>query len=100
MVFSLLLASASPVRCALLENAGLSVEVKPARIDEPALRDSLLAEGAGPRDIADALAEMNIHIDRRKIALVDPIRQLGVYSVDVLLHEEVTAAVKVWVVRA
>ena len=50
MVFSLLLASASPVRRALLENAGLSVEVEPARIDEAALRDSLLAEGAKPRE--------------------------------------------------
>lgn len=67
MVFSLLLASASPVRRALLENAGLSVEVEPARIDEAALRDSLLAEGAKPRDIADALAEMKaLRVSQKK----------------------------------
>lgn len=54
----LILASGSPVRAALLRNAGLSFEIRPARIDEPALRAALEAEGAGPRDLADALAEM------------------------------------------
>jgi septum formation protein len=58
MDFSLVLASASPARRTLLENAGLKIEVAPARIDESSLRDSLTAEGAGPRDVADALAEM------------------------------------------
>ena len=53
----LLLASASPIRAEMLRRAGLTFEVQPARIDEEALRDSLRAEGAGPRDLADALAE-------------------------------------------
>lgn len=53
----LTLASSSTIRATLLRNAGLAIEVAPARIDEDALRDALLAEGAGPRDIADALAE-------------------------------------------
>lgn len=52
------------------------------------------------KQIADALAEMNIHLDRRKIALAEPIRQLGVYPVEIHLHEEVTTTVKVWVVSA
>jgi len=54
----LVLASGSPIRRTLLENAGLRVVVSPARVDEAALRDSLLADGTAPRDIADALAEM------------------------------------------
>lgn len=54
---SLILASASPVRADLLRRAGLRVEVRPARIDEPALREALQAEGASPRDLSDALAE-------------------------------------------
>ena len=53
----LLLASQSPIRLTLLQNAGLQVEALPARIDEEALRESLQAEGATPRDVADALAE-------------------------------------------
>ncbi|MFB9149106.1 Maf family protein [Roseovarius ramblicola] len=57
MTFDLVLASGSAIRRTLLENAGLRVVVSPARVDEAALRDSLLAEGTAPRDIADALAE-------------------------------------------
>ncbi|TDL89308.1 Maf family protein [Meridianimarinicoccus aquatilis] len=53
----LILASASEIRKQLLTSAGVSVVTQPARIDELALRDSLSAEGAPPRDIADALAE-------------------------------------------
>ncbi|WP_334194123.1 Maf family protein [Pararhodobacter sp.] len=53
----LTLASASTIRATLLRNAGLEVEVRPARIDEENLRESLLAEGATPHDLADALAE-------------------------------------------
>ena len=58
MNFELVLASGSVARRTLLENAGLRLVVSPARVDEAALRDSLAADGAPPRDIADALAEM------------------------------------------
>ncbi len=53
----LLLASQSAIRLTLLRNAGVTVEPHPARIDEDSLRAALTAEGATPRDIADALAE-------------------------------------------
>jgi septum formation protein len=53
----LILASASPVRSRLLQAAGIDHDIVPARIDEEAVRDSLRADGATPRDIADALAE-------------------------------------------
>lgn len=53
----LVLASSSPSRAAILKAAGLAFTAIPARIDETALIESLQAEGARPRDIADALAE-------------------------------------------
>ncbi len=55
---ALILASASPARAAKLAAAGVPAEIEPARVDEEAVRDSLLAEGAPPRDIADKLAEL------------------------------------------
>lgn len=58
MSSALILASASPIRAALLRQAGIAFASETARIDEPAVRDAMLAEGAAPRDIADALAEM------------------------------------------
>ena len=54
----LILASASIIRRQLLADAGVSVEALPARIDEEQIRAALEAEGAKPRDMADALAEM------------------------------------------
>lgn len=53
----LLLASGSAIRLAILRAAGLDVTARAARIDEEGLRAALEAEGAAPRDIADALAE-------------------------------------------
>ena len=54
----LILASGSQTRREMLESAGLDIEVIKPRVDEEMMRDSMLAEGAPPRDIADALAEM------------------------------------------
>jgi len=56
--FQLTLASTSQIRADLLRNAGVPVTVIPARIDEEAIKASLIAEQTPPRDIADALAEM------------------------------------------
>lgn len=60
----LILASTSPTRLQMLRAAGLTVEAVAPRVDEASIRDALLAEGAHPRDIADALAEMKA----RKVA--------------------------------
>ena len=37
-------------------------------------------------------------VDRRKIVVEHPIRELGVYDIDVKLHPEVATKVKIWVV--
>ncbi|NOX36934.1 MAG: 50S ribosomal protein L9 [Calditrichaeota bacterium] len=51
------------------------------------------------QNIADALKEQGIEIDRRKIELEEPIKELGIYSVPIRLHPEVEAKIKVWVVK-
>jgi septum formation protein len=67
----LTLASGSAARRAMLEAAGITVEAEPAGIDEVALAASLRAEGAPPRDIADALAEAKaVKVSRRRPGLV------------------------------
>lgn len=57
MVKPLILASASAIRQDLLRKANVSFETNVARIDEQSIKEALIAEGAYPRDIADALAE-------------------------------------------
>jgi len=51
------------------------------------------------QDIADEAAKQGFELDRRKFLLEEPIKQLGVYSVGIRLHPEVTAEIKVWVVK-
>ncbi len=53
----LILASASPTRRMVLENAGLRVTAVPAAIDEGEVKTALRAQGAAAEDVAAALAE-------------------------------------------
>ena len=58
MTIPIILASSSPIRARLLADAGVPFEVMAPKIDESTLKESLLSDGQGPRNIADALAEM------------------------------------------
>jgi large subunit ribosomal protein L9 len=51
------------------------------------------------KDVADALAAQNYTIDRRKIQLEEPIKQLGEFKVPVRLHRDVTTEVTVVVTK-
>ncbi len=49
--------------------------------------------------IADELAAKGFTLDKRTIVLEEPIKALGIYTVEVKLHHTVTGKIKVWVVR-
>lgn len=49
--------------------------------------------------VSDLLKEKGYEIDKRKILLEDPIKELGIYTVNIKLHPEVEGKVKVWVVK-
>lgn len=51
------------------------------------------------REIAAALKEMGHEVDHKMVKLEEPIKQLGVYTVPISLHEDVAVNVKVWVVK-
>ena len=50
--------------------------------------------------IADALAERGLEVDRRRIALAEPIKEVGEHSVVIKLHREIQATITVKVVAA
>ena len=50
-------------------------------------------------DIVRKLQEQGHEVDRREVMLVDPIKALGEYTIDLRLHRDVTTPVKVWVVK-
>jgi len=70
-------------------------------IPQQAGDDGRLFGSVTPQDIADAIRDARgIRVDRRKIHLEEPIRNIGTYMVIVEVADEVTAAVKTMVVAA
>jgi len=50
-------------------------------------------------DISEAITLQGIKVNRNQVLLAEPIKQLGVYSVNVNVFGDVEATVKVWVVK-
>ena len=51
------------------------------------------------KDVEEAFAAAGIEIDRKKITLADPIKTLGLSEVPIKLHHDVTANLRVEVVK-
>jgi large subunit ribosomal protein L9 len=51
------------------------------------------------KDIEEAYAALGIEVDRRKVTLSDPIKALGLHEISVKLHAEVSAQLRVEVVK-
>ena len=68
-------------------------------IRQPAGESDKLFGTVTAMDIAAALEKEGFSIDRKQITIEEPIKSLGIYTVPVKLAPEVSAAVKVWVVR-
>lgn len=63
---TLILASQSASRRALLEAAGVAFEARAPGVDEDSVKDGLRAEGISARNLADALAELKaLKLSRR-----------------------------------
>lgn len=69
---------------------GLSLEVKARAGEEGKLFGSVTAV-----QIAELLAGEGVEIDRRRIALSEPIKEIGEHAIAVKLHREVTATLKI-----
>ena len=80
---------------------GLSAELEKVSLTIPVQvgEDDKLFGTVTSQMIADSLKEKGYEVDKRKIDIEEPIKVLGIYSVSIKLNNEVTAKVKVWVVR-
>jgi large subunit ribosomal protein L9 len=50
-------------------------------------------------DISEFLKKEGFSVEKGQVMLEEPIKQLGVYTVDISLHKGVDAKLKVWVVK-
>ena len=78
--------------CENLEKLSLTIPVQVGEKDK-------LYGSVTSQDISDLLKKEGFDIDKRKIELPNPIKALGIYSVKIKLDAEVTATMKVWVVK-
>jgi large subunit ribosomal protein L9 len=51
------------------------------------------------QNVMELLQNQGIILDKRNILLEDPIKSLGVYTVPIKIDKDVTANVKLWVIR-
>src|SRR5262245_36114409 len=73
---------------------GVEINIPAAANEEDTLFGSVTET-----DVAEALTKAGHPVERSKIQLDEHIKQLGKYDVVVRIYGEVTATVKVWVVR-
>ncbi len=52
------------------------------------------------KDIEEAFAKLSLAVDRRKISLGEPLKELGLHEVAIKLHAKVEATLRVEVVKA
>jgi large subunit ribosomal protein L9 len=88
------------------ERAKKEAQDKKARLDGFSVTiQSLVKEedklyaGIDAQDIAAALKDEGFEVGKKFVVLDEPIKSLGIYEVPIKLHMEVTAKIKVWVVK-
>ena len=64
------------------------------RHSDPEPRQACRATG-----VAEFLSKEGFDVEKRQVELDEPIRQLGVYTVTIKLYRDVSARLKVWVVK-
>jgi len=85
---------------AVLESYGKKVSATAVTISVNVGKDDKMFGAVTTKDIAEALAVQGIEIDRRKIQLQHPIKELGSTKVPIKLHSQVTTEITVTVVKA
>ena len=71
----------------------------PVTIAAEVNEEEKLYGGLGAADIAKAIESEGVSIDKKCIVLDAPIKELGIYDIEIKLHADVVSKVKVWVVK-
>ncbi len=87
--------------------AQADAEVVKHRLESHSLTLKLtLGEGDKPfgsvtaHDVVEALARDGIQVEKHAVQLEQPVKALGIYEVPIRIHADVTAILKLWVVKA
>lgn len=75
-----------------------ALERQSVTIEANANEEGHLYGSVGATEIVDALKQVNFTLTNDQIRLEGPLKELGLYTVRVHLHQEIDANLKVWVV--
>ena len=78
----------------------LGVEATSKNLNDLKLRGRTFGSVSSKEISEAAKKQLNLDIDKKKLQLENPIRNLGVTNVPVRLHPKVTGSLKVWVKEA
>ena len=85
-------------RLASLRSLADAIGKQSITIEANANDEGHLYGSVGPHDIASALKAAGFAITSDQVRLAGPLKELGLYTVKVHLHQEIEADLKVWVV--
>lgn len=77
---------------AALANLSVTIPVKVAEGEK-------LYGSIGVTEIVEAIQKQGVEIDRGTVELQEPVKELGVYDINIKLHPEIDATVKIWIVE-
>ena len=81
------------------EQLAALIAKSPVTIARRAGETGVLFGSVTSADVAEGMQKLGFELDRRKIVLEEPLKQLGEFPVPVRLHRDVTATVTVQVVQ-
>jgi len=81
------------------EKLANKIEEFSCTITKPVGESGKLFGSVTSKELEEHLNENGFQIERKQIELEEPIKSLGVYTIPIRLHPEVTANLKLWVVR-
>lgn len=82
------------------ESLRARIEAAPVRVKAKAGEDGTLYGSVGNTVLADAArAQLGVVIDKRRMPMERPLKELGSHEVEVRIHADVTATLRVEVVR-
>ena len=61
--------------------------------------DDKLYGSVSSADIVKELENQGFGVDKKHVLLEEPIKKIGVYTIDIRLHREVVVPIRVWVVK-
>jgi len=86
-------------RLADLKALAKQIEKTSCTVQAKANEEGHLYGSVGPEEVAEQLRQEGVDIASEMVQMETPFKELGVYTIDVRLNEEVVAPLKVWVVH-